>query len=63
MLPLSTYDTLGTAAGREDSYNLVFSRGYGERLSWIKDYFAGLERVYSRRDSASSRTDTVKGSA
>lgn len=47
-------DTLGIAAGREESYNLVFSRGYGERLSWIRDYFAGLERVYSRRDSASS---------
>lgn len=47
-------DTLGTAAGREESYNLVFSRGYGERLSWIRDYFAGLERVYSRRNSASS---------
>ena len=32
----------------------MFSRGYGERLSWIRDYFAGLERVYSRRDSAGS---------
>ena len=47
-------DTLGTAAGREESYNLVFSRGYGERLSWIRDYFAGLERVYNYRDSAGS---------
>ena len=47
-------DTLGIAAGREESYNLVFSRGYGERLSWIRDYFAGLERVYSRRDGAGS---------
>lgn len=34
-------DTPGTAAGREESYNLVFSREYGERLSWIRDYFAG----------------------
>ena len=32
----------------------MFSRGYGERLSWIRDYFAGLERVYSHRDSAGS---------
>lgn len=47
-------DTLGTAADREESYNLVFSRGYGERLSWIRDYFAGLERVYNHRDSAGS---------
>lgn len=52
--PTRPEDTLGTAAGREESYNLVFSRGYGERLNWIKDYFSGLERVYSRRDSAGS---------